>query len=88
MQRYLHMPCHVCSQSSHFSDLKCLSASFRQSEASAHLGAILTGYDLLAMFVVRKLGLSLGELDDVTSETKSVEQVKAEVSAFGSQKTQ
>lgn len=40
------------------------------------------------MFVVRKLGLSLGELDDVTSETKSVEQVKAEVSAFGSTPTQ
>ncbi len=56
----------------------------RQSEASAHLGAILTGYDLLAMFIVRKLGLSLGELDDVTSETKSVDQVKAEVTSFGS----
>ena len=55
----------------------------RQSEASAHLGAILTGYDLVAMFLVRKLGLSLGKLDDVTSEAKSVEQVKAEVSAFG-----
>lgn len=38
----------------------------RQSEASAHLGAILTGYDLVAMFLVRKLGLSLGKLDDVT----------------------
>ena len=56
----------------------------RSNEASAHLGAILTGYDLLALFVVRKLGLSLGELDDVTSETKSVDQVKAEVTAFGS----
>ena len=47
----------------------------------------MTAYDLLAMFVVRKLGLSLGELDDVTSETKSVEQVKAEVRSFGSQST-
>lgn len=55
----------------------------RESEASAHLGAILTGYDLVAMFLVRKLGLSLGKLDDVTSEAKSVEQVKAEMSAFG-----
>lgn len=88
MQRLLRMPCSVCPQSSHFSDLACFCASFRQSEASAHLGAILTAYDLLAMFVVRKLGLSLGKLDDVTSETKSVEQVKAEISAFGSQKTQ
>jgi hypothetical protein len=35
------------------------------------------------MFLVRKLGLSLGKLDDVTSEAKSVEQVKAEISAFG-----
>lgn len=65
---------------SQFRDICC-----RQSEATAHLGAVLTGYDLLAMYVVRKLGLSLGKLDDVTSETKSVEQVKAEVNVFGSQ---
>lgn len=37
------------------------------------------------MFVVRKLGLSLGKLDDVTSETKSVQEVKAEVNVFASQ---
>lgn len=48
------------------------------------MGAILTGYDLLAMFLVRKLGLSLGALDDAVSGTKSVDQVKAEVSSFGS----
>ena len=72
----------VCSLTSSSSTRLC-----RQSEASAHLGAVLTAYDLLAMFVVRKLGLSLGELDDVTSETKSVEQVKAEVTSFGSQST-
>lgn len=56
---------------------------FRSTEASSHLSAILTAYDLLAMFVVRKLGLSLGELDNVVSGTKSVEQVKASVTAFG-----
>ncbi|KAL3136758.1 hypothetical protein ABBQ38_005474 [Trebouxia sp. C0009 RCD-2024] len=60
-------------------------ATAGQSEATAHLGAVLTGYDLLAMFVVRKLGLSLGKLDDVTSETKSVQEVKAEVNVFASQ---
>ncbi|KAL3158146.1 hypothetical protein ABBQ32_011741 [Trebouxia sp. C0010 RCD-2024] len=60
-------------------------AERRQSEATAHLGAILTGYDLLAMFVVRKLGLSLGKLDDVTSETKSVHEIKAEVNVFAAQ---
>ena len=36
------------------------------------------------MFVVRKLGLTLAELDDVTSGTTSVQEAKANVSAFGS----
>lgn len=35
------------------------------------------------MFVVRKLGLTLAELDDVTSGTTSVQEAKAHVSAFG-----
>lgn len=56
----------------------------RSTEAASHLSAILTAYDLLAIFVVRKLGLSLGELDSVVSGTKSVNEVKASVTAFGS----
>ena len=60
---------------------------FRSTEASSHLGAILTGYDLVAMFVVRKLGLALGELDNVVSGTKSVDEVKASVTAFGNTPT-
>lgn len=59
----------------------------RSTEASSHLGAILTGYDLLAMFIVRKLGLALGELDHVVSGTKSVNEVKASVTAFGTTPT-
>lgn len=57
----------------------------RSTEASSQLSAILTAYDLLAMFVVRKLGLSLGELDNVVSGTKSVDEVKASVTAFGNE---
>ena len=75
----------ICSQAIPFLVFQCLHLRCRQAEATAHLGAVLTGYDLLAMYIVRKLGLSLGKLDDVTSETKSVEQVRAEVNVFGSQ---
>lgn len=60
-----------------------LVATCRSSEASAHLSAILTAYDLVALFVVRKLALSLGELDSAISGEKSVADVKAAVSAFG-----
>jgi len=55
----------------------------RESEATANLGAVLTGSTLVTMFVVRKLGLTLAELDDVTSGTTSVQEAKAHVSAFG-----
>lgn len=76
---------YVCRRHQTISCSTCCNLSCRQSEATAHLGAILTGYDLLAMFVVRKLGLSLGKLDDVTSETKSVHEIKAEVNVFAAQ---
>ena len=55
----------------------------RESEATANLGAVLTGSTLVTMFVVRKLGLTLAELDDVTSGITSVSEAKANVSAFG-----
>ena len=35
------------------------------------------------MFVVRKLGLTLAELDDVTSGTTTAAEAKARVNAFG-----
>ena len=35
------------------------------------------------MFVVRKLGLTLAELDDVTSGVTSTAEAKANLSAFG-----
>lgn len=35
------------------------------------------------MFVVRKLGLTLAELDDVTSGVTTTQEAKAHVSAFG-----
>lgn len=35
------------------------------------------------MFVVRKLGLTLAELDDVTTGATTVQEAKAHVSAFG-----
>ncbi len=35
------------------------------------------------MFVVRKLGLTLAELDDVTSGVTTTAEAKAHVSAFG-----
>lgn len=55
----------------------------RESEATANLGAVLTGSTLVTMFVVRKLGLTLAELDDVTSGTTTAAEAKAHVSAFG-----
>ena len=35
------------------------------------------------MFVVRKLGLTLAELDDVTSGVTSTSEAKAHINAFG-----
>ena len=55
----------------------------RESEATANLGAVLTGSTLVTMFVVRKLGLTLAELDDVTSGTTTTAEAKANLSAFG-----
>lgn len=55
----------------------------RESEATANLGAVLTASTLVTMFVVRKLGLTLAELDDVTSGTTTVQEAKQHVSAFG-----
>lgn len=55
----------------------------RESEATANLGAVLTASTLVTMFVVRKLGLTLAELDDVTSGTTSVQEAKGRVTAFG-----
>jgi hypothetical protein len=55
----------------------------RESEATANLGAVLTGSTLVTMFVVRKLGLTLAELDDVTSGVTTTAEAKANVSAFG-----
>lgn len=55
----------------------------RESEATANLGAVLTASTLVTMFVVRKLGLTLAELDDVTSGTTSTAEAKAHLSAFG-----
>ena len=43
----------------------------------------MTASTLVTMFVVRKLGLTLAELDDVTSGTTTVAEAKAHVSAFG-----
>lgn len=43
----------------------------------------MTASTLVTMFVVRKLGLTLAELDDVTSGTTTVQEAKQHVSAFG-----
>ena len=43
----------------------------------------MTGSTLVTMFVVRKLGLTLAELDDVTSGVTTTAEAKAHVSAFG-----
>lgn len=43
----------------------------------------MTGSTLVTMFVVRKLGLTLAELDDVTSGVTTTAESKAHVSAFG-----
>ncbi|KAL0027907.1 hypothetical protein WJX79_002052 [Trebouxia sp. C0005] len=59
------------------------SSERRESEATANLGAVLTGSTLVTMFVVRKLGLTLAELDDVTSGVTTTAEAKAHVSAFG-----
>lgn len=63
--------------------LTIYSLACRESEATANLGAVLTGSTLVTMFVVRKLGLTLAELDDVTSGTTTAAEAKARVSAFG-----
>jgi predicted membrane-bound spermidine synthase len=39
----------------------------RETEATANLGAVLTGSTLVTMFVLRKLGLALAEIDDLTA---------------------
>ena len=69
--------------SSHSSVVTCLVFTCRESEATANLGAVLTGSTLVTMFVVRKLGLTLAELDDVTSGTTTAAEAKQHVSAFG-----
>lgn len=61
-------------------DLFC---TYRESEATANLGAVLTGSTLVTMYVVRKLGLTLAELDDVTSGTTTAAEAKQNISAFG-----
>ena len=63
--------------------LTCLVFTCRESEATANLGAVLTGSTLVTMFVVRKLGLTLAELDDVTSGTTTAAEAKQNISAFG-----
>ena len=55
----------------------------RESEATANLGAVLTGSTLVTMFVVRKLGLTLAELDNVTSGNTTAAEAKQHLSAFG-----
>lgn len=63
--------------------LTCPVSTCRESEATANLGAVLTGSTLVTMFVVRKLGLTLAELDDVTSGTTTAAEAKQHVTAFG-----
>lgn len=63
--------------------LTCPVFTCRESEATANLGAVLTGSTLVTMFVVRKLGLTLAELDDVTSGTTTAAEAKQHVTAFG-----
>lgn len=44
----------------------------RETEANANLSGILTGSCLLTMFVVRRLGLALAQLDELTSGSKGI----------------
>jgi len=41
----------------------------REQEATSNLSAVLTGSTLMTMFVLRKLGLALADLDELTSKT-------------------
>ena len=43
----------------------------------------MTGSTLVTMYVVRKLGLTLAELDNVTSGVTTAAEAKARVSVFG-----
>ena len=44
-------------------------ATCREQEATSNLSAVLTGSTLMTMFVLRKLGLALADLDELTSKT-------------------
>ena len=48
----------------HWKQQKGFDVLCRESEATSNLSAILTISSLLTMFVVRKLGLALGEIDN------------------------
>ncbi|KAK9809393.1 hypothetical protein WJX73_001703 [Symbiochloris irregularis] len=48
------------------------SAERRETEATSSLSGILTGSCLMTMFVVRKLGLALAQVDELTSGTRGM----------------
>ena len=41
----------------------------REQEATSNLSAVLTSSTLMTMFILRKLGLALADLDELTSQT-------------------